>query len=121
MGKGLQALKRSFDSWKYLKEYETIEKELKEYESMKQTQIVICGNKITDDDFEKLKNQRLFVELEPSEVKPLFDETTEKKLKALEIIKRISFYDNYFLDYLLSENKITQEEYDLLKEVIRKE
>ena len=28
MSKGLEALKRSFDSWKYLKDYETIEKEL---------------------------------------------------------------------------------------------
>ena len=42
----------------------------------------------------------------------------EKELKALEIIKRFSHYDLAFLDYLLSEGKITQEEYDLLKEVL---
>ena len=42
----------------------------------------------------------------------------KKKLKTLEIIKRFSHYDLAFLDYLLSEGKITKEEYDLLKEVL---
>ena len=45
-------------------------------------------------------------------------ETIKKELEVLEIIKRFSYYDIHFLDYLLSENKITQEEYDLLKEVL---
>ena len=43
----------------------------------------------------------------------------EKSKRALEIIKRITFYDIRFFDYLLSENKITQEEYNLLKEVLK--
>lgn len=42
----------------------------------------------------------------------------EKSKCALEIIKRITFYDIRFLDYLLRENIITQEEYNLLKEVL---
>lgn len=35
MCKGLEALKRSFDSWEYLKDYKTIEKELKALEIIK--------------------------------------------------------------------------------------
>lgn len=36
MSKGLEALKRSFDNWNYLKDYETIEKELKALEIIKE-------------------------------------------------------------------------------------
>ena len=116
-------------------ELDIIEKELKEYELMKQTQIIICDKKISDDDLEKLKNQRLLSgKLEPCEVKPFFDETIDKKLKALEIIKRTAmklvsleddtticvkgryaFYDNE----LYKSEELTQEEYDLLKEVLK--
>lgn len=35
MSKGLEALQRSFGSWNYLKDYETIEKELKVIEIIK--------------------------------------------------------------------------------------
>ena len=35
MSKGLEALKRSFDSWNYLKDYEIIEEELKALEIIK--------------------------------------------------------------------------------------
>lgn len=45
-------------------------------------------------------------------------QTIEKELKALAIIKRFSYYDLAFLDYLLDEGKINQEEYNLLKEEV---
>ena len=41
-----------------------------------------------------------------------------KAVRALEIIKRFTHYDIYFLNYMLNERKLTQEEYELLKEVL---
>ena len=105
--------------------YNIIENALKEYELMKNAKIIVPNKKISEDDFEKLRNQRMFVgNLEQCEIKPLFDEETKKKLKALEIIKNdthilndegverivIPFYDNIYTP---------KEEYDLLKEVLK--
>ena len=106
-------------------EYETVKSALKEYELMKNAKIIVPNKKISEDDFEKLRNQRMFVgDLEQCEIKPLFDEETKKKLKALEIIKNdthilndegverivIPFYDNIYTP---------KEEYELLKEVLK--
>lgn len=41
MSKGLEALERSFGSWEYLKDYETIEKELKALEIIKNKEVDI--------------------------------------------------------------------------------
>lgn len=70
------------------KDYRTIESALKEHESMKQTKFIVADKKISDEDLEKLKNQRMFISnLEESKIEPFLDEKTQKKLKALEIIK----------------------------------
>ena len=120
--------------------FDIIEKELKEYELMKQTKYIVADKKPTDDDLEKLKNQRMFVtDLPQCEIKPLFDEETQKKIKALEIIKEkmvnlddlndaicedsyhqnnehnaIDIYNQNRFEY----KQLTQEEFDLLKEVL---
>ena len=73
MSKGLEALKRSFDSWEYLKDYETIEKELKALEIIK--------NKEVD-------------------------------IKAFNDLTNLGDYNYY------CEPELTQEEYDLLKEIL---
>ena len=39
-------------------EYKIAEAALKEYELMKQTKIIVTDKKVSDDDLEKLKNQR---------------------------------------------------------------
>ena len=39
MSKGLEALERSFNTWDYLKDYETIEKELKALEIIKNKEV----------------------------------------------------------------------------------
>ena len=111
---------------------EIIETALKEHELMKQTKIIVANKKINDDDLEKLKNQRMFVDsIEHCEIKLLFDEETQKKLKALEIIKKhISIYEERFAPYdrprlwhvyLKMEGYLDEkhEEYDFLKEVIK--
>ena len=95
---------------------------------MKQTKIIVADKKISDDDLEKLMNQRVFVgDLESCEIKPLFDEETQKKLKALEIIKEKEVDVFIFLhsgdleaynDIVEDNRKLTQEEYGLLKEVL---
>lgn len=105
---------------------EIIETALKEYETMKQTKIVVADKKISDEDLEKLKNQRMFSDLQ-CEIKPLFDEETQKKLKALEIIKEKEVDVFIFLhsgdletynDIVEDNRKLAQEEYGLLKEVL---
>lgn len=62
------------------------------------------------------------------EIKPLFDEETQKKLKALEIIKekRVDVYHiqattkvgEYNLWKLSTSKRLKKKEYDLLKEVL---
>ena len=113
------------------KYYFIIEKALKEYELIKQTKIIVSDREISDEDLEKLKNQRVLVDsLKQGEIKPLFDEETQKKLKALEIIKSknidtsilkssssLEFY-TYWACSNQRQNNLTKEEYDLLKEVL---
>lgn len=70
-------------------DFDNIETALKEYELMRQTKIIVVDRKISDDDLEKLKNQRMFVGSLECEIKPLIDEETKNKLKALEILKEI--------------------------------
>ena len=105
---------------------EIIETALKEYEMMKRTKIIISDKKISDDDLDKLMNQRMFTDLQ-CEIKPLFDEETQKKLKALEIIKEKEVDVFIFLhsgdletyNGIVEDNrKLTHEEYGLLKQVL---
>ena len=113
-------------------DYEIIETALKNYELMKQTKFIVVDKKISDEDIEKLKNQKIFAgNLEQCEVKPLFDEETQNKLKALEIIKEkpqtlflVKTCENYDIylelaqDTALIEDIYSSKEYDLLKEVL---
>lgn len=120
-----------------------IETALKDYESMKQTKIIVADKKISDDDLEKLKNQRMLVgDLGQCEIKPLFDEETQNKLKAFKIIVekeidiwllKVCDYENYCrirtecletnVESMADCDKPaiplpSQEEFDLLKEVL---
>lgn len=114
-----------------------LETALKEYELIKQTKIIVANKKVSNKDLEMLKNQRMFVSnLEQCKIKPLLDEKTQKKFKALEIIKekRVNIgylllcddYEEYLDDFndrqgegnLPSFELLTKEEYDLLKEVL---
>ena len=112
----------------YKEELAIIEKALKDYELMNQTKIIVIDKKISDDDLEKLKNQRILIgSSEESKVELLFDEKTRKKLKALEIIKnKFVWVENGKLyagvqcdieTELNREDFDSKEEYDLLKEV----
>lgn len=87
---------------------------------MKQAKIIVADKKISDDDLEKLKNQRMFsCSSGESKVELLFDEETQKKLKALEIIK-----EHKLLNYVLKNEKcanmyhLSKEKCDLLKEAL---
>ena len=114
-------------------DYRIIGKALEDYELMKQAKIIVADKKISDDDLEKLKNQGIIVgNLEQSKVELLFDEETQKKLEALEIIKkkrvdvRYLFQCKSLRDYNYiykgtnqSELCLTQEEYDLLKDMLK--
>lgn len=65
----------------YAKQRKIVINALKKYELMKQTKVIVADKKVSDEDLEKLKNQRMFVgSLEKCEIKSLFD---EKKLKEL--------------------------------------
>ena len=100
-----------------------IETALNEYEIMRQTKFFAADEKISDEDLEKLKNQRMIViSAEQCELKPLFDEETQKKLKALEIIKNkhlinLTFADDF--DVFLERNNLTETEFNLLKEYFK--
>lgn len=111
-------------------DFDIIETALKEYEFMKQTKIIVSDKKISDDDLEKLINQGIIVgNLEHSKIEPLFDNETQKKLKALEIIKekevnvgllsRCANAERYNKGICYEPRYLTQEEYDLLKEELR--
>lgn len=96
MSKELEALRdlkeigQAYNKKEFERRLEIIENAL-----MKRTIFIIADNKISDDDLEKLKNQRMFpTKLEQCEIKPLFDEDTEKKLKALEILKQYLYIDD---------------------------
>ena len=135
MSKELEALNKiikKYETGEYIsyKEFEIIENALREHELMKQTRFVVADKKISDEDLEKLKNQRMIVgKLEECKIEPLFDEEILKKLKAFEIIKKKGnflnldhneTYDKYYIydnEYYMH-NEITKEEYHLLKEVL---
>lgn len=74
-----------------IKDVLTLETTLKDYELMKQTKFIIADKKISDDYLEKLKNQRMFInDLTQCEIKFLYDEETQKKLKAIDFIKEFA-------------------------------
>lgn len=119
---------------KYHEYCEIIETALKEHELMKQAKFIVADKDISNEDLERLKNQRMFVsDLGQCEIKPLFDEETKK---ALEIIKEKFVIPAYIMntenveeynkwlrkitfrkDY--QKRALTKEEYDLLKEVLK--
>lgn len=109
-------------SWDKIEEQlNIVETALKEYEKVMQTKFVVVDAKISDEVLEKLKNQRIIIgNLEPCEIKPLFDEETKKKLKALEVIKEYfdltSEYGKVSLEprKIIPVNKLTE-----LKEVLK--
>jgi len=113
------------------KRLDIIETALKKHELLKNTKIIVADKKITDDDLEKLKCESMIVGNSQCEIKPLFDEETLNKLKALEIIKekQVNVGAFYVFDNLEQYNgycemvggckKLTQEEFDLLKEVLK--
>ena len=96
-----------------------VETALKEYKLMKQTKIIVVDKEISDDDLEKLINQRVLVNnLEQSEIKLLFDEETQKKFKAFEIIKSLPQEERQILLNAIYTYTKSEEEYDLLKEIL---
>lgn len=111
-------------------DFDNVENTLKDYELMKQTEVVVADKKISDDDLEKLKDQRIFI----GGIEPLFDEETQNKLKAFEIIKKLlkgklnidydKKYDFYEICISTKYEDIViacgqgKEEYEFLKEVL---
>lgn len=91
----LQALRdlqevKGWNNKEFHKRLTVIKKALKDYELMKQARIIVVNKEFSDENIEKLKNQRVLVgSLEQCEVKSLFDEQDLKKLKAFEIIKEM--------------------------------
>ena len=139
MSKELEALERLFCAGrldldyvlngKQNQDYKIIETALKDYELMKQPKIIVVDKKISDDDLEKLINQGIIVgNLEQSKIEPLFDNETQNKLKALEIIKekevnvgllsRCANAERYNKGICYEPRYLAQEEFDLLKEVL---
>ncbi len=126
----LEALNKIAYAYGYDENIKIIATALKDYELMKQTKVIVADKKISDNDLEKLKNQRMYVgSLERCEVKPLLDEETKKKLKALEIIKEKNVdvviirlapscksYNKVKTDVSLDLN---ENEFKLVKEVLR--
>ena len=133
MIKELEALNKITYSYGYDENIKIIATALEDYELMKQAKIIVADKKISDDDLEKLKNQSIIVgNLEQSKIEPLFDEETQKKLEALEIIKkkrvdvRYLFQCKSLRDYNYiykgtnqSELCLTKEEYDILKDTLK--
>ena len=68
--------------------YNEIQRLKKIEKSVKQTEIVVADDKVSDEDLEKFKTQRKYIgSSEQCKVIPLCDEDTKRKLKALEKIK----------------------------------
>lgn len=117
-------------------DFDNVETALKDYEMMKQTKIITVNKDVSDDDLEKLKNQRSFIcSSGESKVELLFDNETQKKLKAFEIIKEkkvdvtyiiehpeekdVIWYNSRFMGVLCEGwRMLSQAEYNLLKEVL---
>lgn len=128
------------DDYMFNGEYEednkVIETALKDYELAKQTKIITVDKEISDDDLEKLTSQRMFVDnSEQCEIKLLLNEEFQKKITALEIIrnkkvdvpyiienpeeKDVIWYNSRFTGVLCEGwRMLSQEEYDLLREVL---
>jgi hypothetical protein len=117
--------------YRYDDELDIVETALKEHELMKKARFIVANKEISDDALEKLKNQRMFIgSLERCEIKPLFDEDIENKLKALEIIKEkeVDIHNllisktaeqyNGYTHWLGYKGNLTQEEFDTVKEAL---
>lgn len=72
------------------KAFKVIEAALKRLEKIDNTKLIIIGNPSPNESVvNKLINERMFVgDPQEMEIKPLYDESDEKKLKALEIVKK---------------------------------
>ena len=133
MSKELEALNKIAYSYGYDENIKIIATALEDYELMKQAKIIVADKKISDDDLEKLKNQRMFIcSSGESKIELLFDEETQKKLKALEIIKKkrvdvrylfqcksLKQYNFIYKGTNESNLCLTKEEYKSLKDVLK--
>ena len=124
MSKGLEALERlqsyALNDEEYLfndndNEYLIIKKELKDYYEIKEIaehyNFEDLGNEVHKIDTDR-KWQLKF------DAGIFSIQKDYRKARVLDILKRISYYDIHYLDYLLSENKITREEFNMMKEVL---
>lgn len=138
MNKELEALERIYchlskvDGDRFKQDKAIIETTLKEYELLKQTEIIVTVKEITDEDLEKFKNQRMYIgSSEPCEIISVLDEETKKKLKALDIIKEHGVdvaeimicqdyhqYEARFCENIKGRVKLNKKEFDFLKEVL---
>ena len=117
-------------------DFDNVETALKDYELMKQTKIITVNKEVSDDDLEKLKNQRSFIcSSGESKFELLLSEEDQKKLKVFEIIKdkkvdvpyiienpeekNVIWYNSRFTGVLCEGwRMLSQAEYDLLREVL---
>ncbi len=107
------------------RDLDIIEAALKDYELMKQTKFIVNDKKINEDDvLEQLKKG--IITVNNLKIESLFDEETQKKLKALEIIKEkrvnvhyLMLYQSY-IEYndLFCKKQLTETEWNLLKECL---
>lgn len=121
------------DEKQRLKIIETALKRLEEYENTKFIAIdsLELQNKEWLKDFFE-KPSPIFADATPLEIKPIYSEQDAKKLKALEIIKEksvdvgflqwhssVDSYNSYIVEHAWTKHTktLTQEEYDLLREV----
>lgn len=148
MSKELEALEniKHYDSRVGLHEddYKIIETALKKLEKYENTKFIAMGSpelrnkEWLKDLFEK--PSLIIADATPLEIKPIYSEQDQKKLKALEIIKEkevnVSYLEYHFergnggygeyvrtmdapyLDYYPSSKILTKEEFNLLKEVL---
>ena len=107
MSKELEALNKIAYSYGYDENIKIIEAALKDYELMKQTKIITINKEVSDDDLEKLKNQRSFIcSSEESKIELLLSEENQKKLKAFEIIKEKKVDVTYIIEHPEEKNVI---------------
>ena len=99
----------------YQKEYAIIEKELKDYSEIKEIAKHYHWDDLANDVFKVETDRKWQLKFESA----ICDVQEDyKKARVLDVLKRISHYDIHFLNYLLSEGKINQDEFNAMKEVL---
>ena len=95
--------------------FNTIEKELKDYYEIKEIAKHYNFDDLGRDVYKAETDRKWQLKFDAGIVSIQED---YKKARVLDVLKRISHYDIHFLNYLLSEGKITKEEYEILKKVL---